>query len=55
MLPGRFADLRQQPPAQQLPRPAAEDDPFRVEQVDQRADPGPQVLRGFLEDGGGER
>ena len=52
MLPGRLADLRQQPAAEQQPGPAAENDPFRIEQVDQVADPDAQVLCRLLQDGG---
>jgi hypothetical protein len=55
VLPGRLADVRQQPSAQQQAAPAAEDDAFGVEEVDQRADPGAQVPRGLVQDGGRAR
>src|SRR5579863_3544524 len=49
VLPGRLTDVGQQLPAEQQAGPAAEDDALRVEQVDQGAEPGAQVLRGLGE------
>jgi len=55
MLTSRLADHRQEAATEQQARPPAENDPFRVEQVDQVADPDAQVLRRLLEDGGRKR
>src|SRR5437899_1225054 len=52
---GGFADLRQQPAAEQQSSPTAEDDPLRVEQVDQVGDASAQVFRGLVQQGGGGR
>jgi hypothetical protein len=52
VLPGRLAHAREQPWPEQQPGPAAEDDPLRVEQVDQAADAGAEVPPGLIDDGG---